>query len=124
MQAGGMLSIGGDIILTDVDQYGQSLPDFLMGPAVGELNKIVWKGLLGNKNEVITADKDFGDLVQRATSGAVKYIPGQFWYWRLAWDRAVLDGMRKTADPSWARRDRERERKRLKQKGNNERYWK
>lgn len=122
--AGGALSIAGDLLLSDLDRFGQSAADFLAGPLASELNKVVWKGFFGGTRDVITGEKELTELLQRAGSGAVNYVPGQFWYWRLAMDRAILDAARDAVDPTWKKRELQKERRRLRLDDTNERYWK
>lgn len=122
-QQGGAMSIAGDLLLSDVDKYGQSMADYLGGPLGAEANKILFKGLIGNTQDVIAGEKTLEKVVREFGSGLVDYAPGQFWYYRLAYDRLLLDGARKFADPDWKRKDIQRELQRLREGDQNERWW-
>jgi len=125
--AGGLLSFAGDIILGNMQQFGQTTADMLGGPLLSELDKIVMIGIFGDAKDVVTADNMMEELVRKAQgdmAGAVRYIPGQFWYWRLAHDRLWMEGLRELADPRAKMKAARSERARRKTEGTNERWWK
>ncbi len=125
-QAGGALSIAGDLLMSDVTKYGTSMQDYLLGPLGGDANKIFWKGFLGGVADITAADnklREIHKITRNTADEALDYIPGQFWYTRLAFDRIVYDGLHKAVNPEWQLQEVQREIKRRQQEGANERWW-
>lgn len=118
--AGGLSSLVGDLLFTDHQKYGNSLLDALSGPLLGEINRILFVGLLGNTQDAIMAEKELREILGEIGVGTLNRIPGQFWYLREALNRSFLDGLKEYADPDWARRQKQRELERMEEMGNEE----
>lgn len=124
MLAGGLFVVVGDIILTDSSRFGQSVPDYLMGPVASDITKILLDGMIGGVYSIKRAEKTYKQVIQEFGSDAVEYIPGQFWYLRLALDRSIKGALQEAIDPSFRMKEMEREIRRRQKPGTNERWWK
>lgn len=111
----GIFSVIGDVMNSDSRRYGQSLIDFLGGPIAGDANKILWKGILGNMDDMLDSEKRLGEIIKnmpnRATATAASFVPYQFWYSKLIMERMFLDSMRKLGDPNYDLKKMKREQK-------------
>ncbi|MBO6895223.1 MAG: hypothetical protein JJ866_25030 [Roseibium sp.] len=96
MQGGGF-GIYGDFILGDVNRYGGGLADMIGGPVVDTLND--FRNLtLGNaiqfaSGETTNAAEETRRFVQKNTPGR------SLWFLRLAYDRVLMDNLRRLTDP-------------------------
>ena len=122
MLQGGSLSIVGDIMSSDSRAYG-SIQDFALGPIGSDANKIIWKGILGNMDDMKNAEYEFSKHLKGAVGLSADYVPGQFWYTKLIMERMFLDSMRRFGDPNYDRKVMQRENKRRKE-FQNERWFK
>ena len=119
---GGIFSLFGDIYNLEARKYGQSFADFLVGPLGGEFNKLLWKGILGTMDDMKAGETDAMALAKSVIGEIPNYVPGQFWYTKLALDRAILDSMRKFGDPQWELKQQQKEVERYKEFGNERLY--
>ncbi len=109
--AGGSFSIMGDIMSSNNRDYGNSIADFISGPIGADAQKIIWKGILGNMDDMRDSEKEVKNLPGRAVALSADFVPGQFWYSKLIMERMFLDSMRKLGDPNYDQKKRKRERK-------------
>lgn len=123
-QQGGGLLIVGDVLAPEARTFG-GLAEFIGGPAVGMMNKYFWKGALGSLDDARDVDKSVQDVISRLGDKGLRFAvdmaPGQFFYSRVAWDRYVLDELRRSADPYY---DIKKVRRQIeKDKTYSERWW-
>ena len=96
---GGGLGLLGDFAFGGQNRYGNSMADTLAGPLVSAASDIK-NATIGNAQAAAAGDKqNFGGS---AISLAEKYTPGgSLWYARLAYQRLLLDQLRKMIDPNY-----------------------
>jgi len=96
---GGGLGIYGDFLFSDVNRHGGSMAETLAGPVVSAAND-VRKLTIGNMIELpgdkpTNAGREAVNMLERYTPG------GSLWYGRLAYQRLLLDQLRKETDPDY-----------------------
>lgn len=119
---GGSLSLVGDIMSSDSRSWGQSFQDFALGPIGGEIDKVLWRGVLGTYDDLLKGEIEAGQIVNKAIGHIPDYVPGQFWYTKTIMERAFLDSMKELKDPNYQIKKARREAKRY-EKFQNERWW-
>lgn len=97
---GGGFSILGDLFSKEMRDYG-SMADFIGGPAVGMVDDIVWKGILGDYDDAIHTDKTLTEMFKGAVGESAKYVPGQFFYTKTIMNRFFLDEMKRFGNPRY-----------------------
>lgn len=103
---GGGAGIFGDFFFADVNRFGGSIGQTMMGPGVGFLDDML-RLTVGNARELaLGEDTNFGremvGMLRRYTPG------GSLWYLRLAYEREVLDQIQTIVDPRAAQSFRRR----------------
>ena len=111
---GGGVSVLSDIFSEDAQKYG-SLADYLGGPAIGVLNDVFFRGMIGGTQDVLTAEKTAMEYAKDIVAGATKYVPGQFFYTKAIWNRIVAEEAKRMADPRYDLKRMRREQKRDKE---------
>ena len=111
---GGGVSVLSDIFSEDAQKYG-SLADYLGGPAIGVLNDVFFRGMIGGTQDVLTAEKTAMEYAKDIVAGATKYVPGQFFYTKAIWNRFVAEEAKRMADPRYDLKRMRREQKRDKE---------
>lgn len=116
---GGGLGIFGDFAFSNINRYGGGFGSTLAGPAAG-LGTDTINLTLGNLLQVVEGKKtNFG---RELVDYVARYTPGtSIWYMRLAYERLVIDTLRKAADPDAERRFRAKQRRMEKDYG--QRMW-
>jgi len=116
---GGGLGIYGDFIFSDLNRFGNSFSQTLIGP-VGEFIGDTLKLTAGNVQELLSG-KDT-NFTKEAVKFGTKYLPFQsLWYARLALERLLLENLQKWADPRASQKMREIQTKYKKETGQD--YW-
>lgn len=116
---GGGLGIYGDFIFSDLNRFGNSFSQTLIGP-VGEFIGDTLKLTAGNVQELLSG-KDT-NFTKEAVKFGTKYLPFQsLWYLRLALERLLLENLQKWADPRASQKMREIQTKYKKETGQD--YW-
>lgn len=119
MQGGG-LGIYGDLLFSDVNNYGGGLPDLLAGPVVGSIIDPMRNLAVGNAQEL--AGGEDTNIAKEALRFGKKNMPGgNIWYTRLVWERLFLDQLQKLADPTAEQSFRRQIKRRKKDYGQD--YW-
>lgn len=96
MQGGGF-GIYGDFILGDVNRYGGGLSNMIGGPVVDTLND--FRNLTFG-NAIQFASGDTTNAAEEARRFVQKNTPGRsLWFLRLAYDRVLMDNLRRLTDP-------------------------
>lgn len=119
MLTGGGLGIFGDFLFADMNRFGQSPWETLLGPTIGafsDANRVT----VGNLQKAAQGEEvTFAqDVVQRGG----RYVPmSSLWYLRLGYQRVFLDQLTYLADPTAHRRFREAERRIQRETGQG--YW-
>ena len=120
MMQGGGLGIFGDFLFSDVNRYGGSLQETLVGPVAGLYND-ARKLTLGNLVDLLSGKdtKFLGDLVHFAS----RHTPGtNLSYNGVVFQRLFFDQLQMAADPGAYRRMQEQERLLAKQYYG-QRFW-
>lgn len=94
---GGGLGLFGDFLFSDVNRFGGGFPATVAGPTVQHLWDI-WTLTGGNVIEMAQgkdtkAGRELVKVLSANTPG------GSMWYWRLAYERVVLDQLQYLVDP-------------------------
>jgi hypothetical protein len=94
---GGGLSLFGDFLFADQNRFGKGMAATALGPVadlVDDIAKFGW----GNIQQVLTGQET--KFTEESLKLARKYMPfGKFWYWKLAFERTVLDQLDLMLDP-------------------------
>lgn len=105
---GGGLGLLGDFFFADFNRFGQNPWEQLAGPQASFLAD-VGKLTLGNAQQAIRGEEL--ELSNELLNFANRYTPGgSLWYARLAYEREILDQIRKATDPKAYRRFKAKER--------------
>lgn len=116
---GGGLGIFGDYLFADQNRFGKGFWASMGGPVV-DLADDVGRVTVGNAQQAI-AGEDM-DLKGDAADMVRKYVPGgKFWYWKLAFERNVLDQLDMAADPKAHQRFQRQQDKFWKER--KQKYW-
>jgi len=116
---GGGLGIFGDFLFSDVNRFGGGLPQTIAGPVVGFLDDLR-RLTLGNVMQLPGEEKT--NFAAELTNFLKRYTPGgSLWYMRTAFERVILDNMRKWTDPDAEARFRRTERRWKKEFG--QKFW-
>ncbi len=120
-QTGGGVGLLGDFLFADVNRFGHSIGEQIVGPqvtAAWDLGKLTF----GNMQELaLGADTRAG---REAVNFAGRYTPvlSSLWYMRAAYRHTVLDQLQRLLDPE-AERAFRAEASRLKSERNQTRFW-
>jgi hypothetical protein len=105
---GGMMSILGDVLSEDQRNFGTAA-DFMGGPALGVLNDIFWRGVLGSYDDAKNGDLEMEQLFKDSAAGVANNIPPlKLWYVKAAMDSMMLDAVNQWADPKYKSKRRKR----------------
>ncbi|TYC51618.1 hypothetical protein FMN50_20260 [Rhodobacterales bacterium] len=97
MQGGG-LGIAGDFILGDLNRFGGGIGQTLGGP-VAELATDFTNLTFGNAVQFATGDTT--NAAEETRRFVAKNMPGRsLWFFRLAYDRVLMDSLRRLTDPN------------------------
>jgi hypothetical protein len=119
MAQGGGLSLFGDFLFADQNRYGKGFWASALGP-VADLGDDIGKFTVGNVQQAVKGEDM--DLAGDTVDMAKKYLPfGKMWYWKLAFERNVLDQLDMAADPKAHKRFRQTEQKYWKER--KQKYW-
>ena len=118
-QTGGGFGLYGDFLLADVNRFGHSLPEQILGPTFGLASDI--GGLtIGNIRAAALGKPT--NIGRETTDFVRRYTPlASLWYTRAAWNRVVMDQLQYLVDPKAHAAMRERERKAL--RDYNQGHW-
>lgn len=123
---GGTGSLLGDIVKGDSRDFGQTLIDLVGGPIASDLNKILFKGILGTMDDMVDSEKEIAEVLSKIpgdlAAGSASIVPGQFWYSKLIMERMLLDSMRRLGDEDFDAKRAQRDRKHY-EDFENERYY-
>ncbi len=109
---GGGLSLFGDFLFADQNRFGKGLTASFMGP-VWDLGDDITRFTYGNIQQAFS--KEDMNVSGEALKLARKYMPfGKMWYWKLGFERKVLDQMDMYLDPKAHKRMQRQE----------QQYWK
>ena len=120
MVYGGGLGIFGDFLFQDRSRYGQDLATTAAGPVVGFLGDTI-DLTIGNAFQFMSGQNtnfgsEFSNFVQRYTPGS------SLWYWRLAYERLIIDTMEKMINPDFTAKH-ERQKNRIYKDFEQEYWW-
>jgi hypothetical protein len=119
MLQGGGLGIYGDFLFSDVNRHGGSMAETLAGPVVSAAND-ARRLTIGNALE-LPGEKPT-NAGREAVNMLEKYTPGgSLWYGRLAYQRLLLDQLRKETDPDYQDHFRAMERRARNEMGQD--FW-
>lgn len=117
---GGGLGIFGDFVFSDVNRFGGSFTDTLVGP-LGQLTSDSYNLTLGLAHEAFDPEKEINTAKHASTIKS--YIPSNnLWYTRLLFNKVFDEAVSKQVDPNFERKLRSREAKRKKEWGNENWY--
>lgn len=108
MQTGGGFGLMGDFLFSDVNRFGHSLGEQLLGPTVGAVTDIT-KLTAGNVQQLSQGKKT--NAGREAVNFVGRYTPAvsSLWYTRLAYRRLLLDQIQFLADPDAHKNFRQKE---------------
>lgn len=94
---GGGLGIFGDFLFADVNRFGGGIAETLAGPGVGFADDIL-RYTVGNIRQALAGEetqigRETVQLLRNFTPG------GSLWYFRLGYEREVLDQLQRLMDP-------------------------
>lgn len=119
MQGGG-LGIWGDFLFRSENRFGQGMAVTFTGPVFGlgsDLKKATWDNAMAlGAGENTSFGKDMVGLI-----GRYGFAPGNLWYTRLAFERAVIDQLAVMADPQAHRRFQRLEQEAHRERGQD--FW-
>jgi hypothetical protein len=119
MVQGGGMSIMGDFMFSDVNQYGKGPIMSLGGPMVDLMDDTI-QLTYGNVQQAVKGEDT--DIAKESLDMLKKYAPGgKQWYLKLAFERTVLDQLDMMADPKAHKRFQTQEKKYWKER--KQRYW-
>ena len=119
MQGGG-LGIWGDFFFADATRYGQGWAETFAGPVVGLGDDVGRELIVANVQRALSGEET--SIASDTVRLLKQYTPGSsLWPTRVALERAVWDQLETWADPRAPRRFADRERKQLRDFGNE--YW-
>lgn len=96
MQGGGF-GIAGDFLLGDLNRYGGGLSSMIGGPVVDTMTDAT-NLTFGNAIQFATGDTT--NAAEEARRFVHKTTPGRsLWFLRLAYDRVLMDNLRRLSDP-------------------------
>ena len=117
---GGGLGIMGDFLFKNVNRFGAGFGSTLAGPGAGFATDAI-NLTVGNVIEA-TQGKDM-KIGRELTDFVARYTPGTgIWYVRLAYERMILDQLRRMTDPD-ARRNFRRKARNLERNFGQESWW-
>lgn len=120
MATGGGFGLFGDFLLNDMNRFGYSLGEQMIGPSL-QLAGDILKLTAGNARQLVLGkDTNIGKELPQF---AGRYLPivSSAWQTRLAWKRLVLDQMQYQLDPNAHKSWREEQRKAQREHGQG--YW-
>jgi len=119
IMTGGGLSILGDFLFSQRNEYGRGLQSTVVGPQVGILNDALNLSVGNAFNLAAGEETNFG---KELVGFAQRYTPGtSTWFARLALERLAWDNLKRMADPEADASFRRFERKRLREF--NQEHW-
>lgn len=110
LQTGGGVGLLGDFLFADVNRFGHSLGEQIMGPTVG-LASDAMRITGGNLQELIQGKDTKAGKEAVQTLGRYTPVLASMWYLRGAYRRVFLDQLQYLTDPAAHRSFREQERK-------------
>lgn len=100
MQGGGF-GIAGDFLIGDLNRFGGGLSSMISGPVVDTITDF---SNLTLGNAVQFASGDTTNAAEEARRFVQKNTPGRsLWFARLAYDRMLMDNLRRLTDPKAAK---------------------
>ena len=119
IMTGGGLSILGDFLFSQRNEYGRGLQSTVVGPQVGILNDALNLSVGNAFNLAAGEETNFG---KELVGFAQRYTPGtSTWFARLALERLVWDNLKRMVDPEADASFRRFERKRRREF--NQKHW-
>lgn len=120
LQTGGGFGLMGDFMFSDVNRFGHSLGEQLLGPTVGALSDIS-KLTVGNIQQAIQGKKT--NAGREAVNFVGRYTPvaSSLWYTRLGYRRVFLDQLQYLADPEAHKAFRDAQRRTMRE--THQGYW-
>jgi hypothetical protein len=100
LQYGGGLGIMGDYLLADVNRFGQTQTEAMLGPLIGANVDIADKTLRENFAKAIRGEKTtFGRSLVNNVIGRYTPAVSSLFYTRIAYRRMLLDQLQNAVDP-------------------------
>lgn len=112
-----------DILASQADSsfFKSGIVDTIAGPTAGTLDRVLFEITFGEMKKAVKGDKEPHEAAVATLAKQLETFVPNMPFIKLLIQREVLAGMHKMGDPKWARKQRQYQRKRLKETGNE--YW-